>query len=74
MRTHLDGIHLIRRFTVNDHFLGVLGSGENPTEPFEDLADGIRDVLAKMIAVAPRSLHCTIKTLQGTEDTQKEDW
>jgi hypothetical protein len=73
-RLHLDGIHLIRRFSVNDHFLGVLGNQDNPSEPFEDLADGIRDVLAKTIAVDCRALHCTIKTLQGSDGTPKEDW
>ena len=74
MRIHFDSIHFIRRFSINDHFLGVLGRGENPTEPFEDLAEGTRDMLAKIIAVAPQSLHCTIKTLQGTEETSKENW
>jgi len=74
LRIHWDAIHSLRRFSVNDHFLGVLGNRDNPTEPFEDLAEGIRDVLARIIAVDAHTLHCTVKILQGTQDIQKKDW
>jgi hypothetical protein len=78
-RIHLDGIHTVRRFCVNDHYLGVLGSEDNPQEPFEDLADGIRDCMAKIAAVLPEEMHCTIKVLEGKTDggkeiSEKRDW
>ncbi len=73
-RIHFDTIHLIRRFSVNGHFFGILGEGDNAKEPFEDLADGIRDTMAKHLAVAIDDLHCTIKYLQGSDDIDKKDW
>lgn len=73
-RLHLDSMHLIRRFSVNDHFLGIMGTKENPKEPFEDLADSIRDTMAKIIAVDWNNLHCTIKFLYGRDDMSRDQW
>lgn len=65
-KLHLETVHAIRKYVVNEDSPGSTDWG--------CLADGCRNVIADLLELPDRSLHCTIKLCHGEEEDAEEDW
>jgi len=73
-KLHLESAHQIRTFSIHKYFLGAIDNSLKPYEPFENLANALRNTLLEMIELPSQRLHCTIKICNSIEDLPKSQW